>query len=103
MSAGIYMNNGVLAYSMNLEKKLKRRKQAVIIEVYKGDNPTEADLQKMLDKHIKRTAPEASIITEDRPLKYRWEHISNGQTIASIYPHLNNIPNINKEEWLPIT
>jgi hypothetical protein len=31
------MNNGVLAYSMNLEKKLKRRKNAVIIEEYKGD------------------------------------------------------------------
>ena len=37
MGAGIYMNNGVLAYSMNLEKKLKRRKNAIIIEEYKGD------------------------------------------------------------------
>ena len=30
MSAGIYMNNGVLAYSMNLEKKLKRRVVSVV-------------------------------------------------------------------------
>lgn len=93
------MNNGILAYSMDLEKKLKRRKQAVIIEVYKGDNPTEEELQKMLDKHNKRTQPEA-VIKEDQPLKYRWKHVSNGQTIVSIYPHLNNIPNINKEEWI---
>ena len=102
MSAGIYMNNGILAYSMDLEKKLKRRKQAVIIEVYKGDNPTEEELQKMLDKHNKRTAPEAKIVEEDRPLKYRWKHVSNGQTITSIYDNLNHIPNIKKEEWIPI-
>ena len=44
----------------------------------------------------------SKIIDEDRPLKYRWKHVSNGQTITSIYNHLNNIPNINKEEWIPI-
>lgn len=105
MSAGIYMNNGILAYALDLEKKLKRRKQAIIIEEYKGNltgEDLEKELQKMLDKHNKRTAPEAKIVEEDRPLKYRWKHISNGQTITSIYNHLNNIPNINKEEWIPI-
>ena len=95
------MNNGILAYSMDLEKKLKRRKQAIIIEVYKGDNPTEEELQKMLDKHNKRTQPEA-VVKEDQPLKYKWKHVSNGQTITSIYPNLNHIPKINIEEWIQI-
>ena len=46
------MNNGVLAYTQNLEKKLKRRKQAVIIEEYKGDlvgDALEYELQQMLN------------------------------------------------------
>ena len=47
MSAGIYMYNGQLAYSLNLEKKLKRRKGAIIIEECVG-NPTEEELQKLL-------------------------------------------------------
>lgn len=105
MSAGIYMNNGILAYALDLEKKLKRRKQAIIIEEYKGNltgEDLEKELQKMLDKHSKRTAPEAKIVEEDRPLKYRWKHVSNGQTITSIYDNLNHIPNIKKEEWIPI-
>ena len=47
MSAGIYMNNGVLAYTQNLEKKLKRRKDAIVIETYQGDL-TGDDLEKEL-------------------------------------------------------
>lgn len=104
MSAGIYMNNGVLAYSMDLEKKLKRRKNAIIIEEYKG-NATGADLeselQKMLNKHQDITKKEE--ISEDRPFKYVWKNKINGYTIHSIYPTLDNIPNINKEEWLQVT
>ena len=68
MSAGIYMNNGVLAYSMDLEKKLKRRKQAVIIEEYKGDltgDLLEQQLQIMLNKHLKITQTDKKEETED--------------------------------------
>ena len=36
MSAGIYLNNGVYAYAMDLDKKLRRRKSATIVEEYKG-------------------------------------------------------------------
>lgn len=104
MSAGIYMNNGVLAYSMNLEKKLKRRKDAIIIEEYKGDlvgEELEKELQKMLDKHNKITEPDTKIEIEDKPLKYHWRNKVNNHTIHSIYPHLKNIPDINLEEWEP--
>lgn len=105
MSAGIYMNNGVLAYSMNLEKKLKRRKNAVIIEEYTGDltgDLLEQQLQIMLNKHLKITAseqPQRDSYVEPEPLRYHWKNRITGHTISSIYPTLNNIPNINKEEW----
>lgn len=99
MSAGIYMNNGVLAYSMDLEKKLKRRKNAIIIEEYIGDKTgleLEKELQILLNKHLQITKPER-IETEVLPLKYTF---TNGkEIIISIYPDLHNIPNINKNEW----
>lgn len=101
MSAGIYMNNGVLAYTKDLEKKLKRRKQAIVIEEYKGNlvgDALEYELQQMLNKHLKLTTPE-KVETEDKPLKYHWKHKTSGHTIHSIYPTLDNIPNINKSEW----
>ena len=104
MSAGIYMNNGVLAYSMNLEKKLKRRKNAIIIEEYKGDlegEELEKELQRMLDKHNEIAKPDTKIETEDKPLKYHWRNKITGWTHHSIYPHMNNVPNINPEEWEP--
>jgi len=104
MAAGIYMNNGVLAYSINLEKKLKRRKNAIIIEEYKGDlvgEELEKELQRMLDKHNNITKPDTKIEIEDKPLKYHWRNKVNNHTIHSIYPHLKNIPDINLEEWEP--
>ena len=102
MSAGIYMNNGVLAYTQNLEKKLKRRKVAIVIEEYKGTltgDDLEKELQRMLDKHNNITKVEVE--TEDKPLKYHWRNKITGHTLHSIYPHMNNIPIINPEEWEP--
>jgi glutamate synthase domain-containing protein 3 len=102
MSAGIYMNNGVLAYTQNLEKKLKRRKNAIVIETYQGDltgDDLESALQMMLNKHLNITKSEAKVETEDKPLKYHWRNKITGHTLHSIYPHMNNIPNINPEEW----
>lgn len=101
MSAGIYMNNGVLAYSMDLEKKLKRRKNAIIIEEYNGNLEGEAlekELQKMLAKHNNITK-DTNVDVEDKPLKYHWRNKITGYTLHSIYPHMNHIPNINLEEW----
>ena len=100
MSAGIYMNNGVLAYTQNLEKKLKRRQDAIVIETYQGTltgDDLEKELQRMLDKHNNITKVEVE--TEDKPLKYHWRNKITGHTHHSIYPHMNNIPNINPEEW----
>ena len=97
MSAGIYMYNGQLAYSLNLEKKLKRRKGAIIIEECVG-NPTEEELQKLLDKHnniIKAT----ELVVEDKPLKYHWLNLKTNCTTHSIYPDLR----YDSENWIPFT
>jgi hypothetical protein len=104
MSAGIYMNNGVLAYSMNLEKKLKRRKNAVIIEEYKGNlegDLLEKELQAMLDKHTAITKTEQSRDEETKPLKYHWRNKITGYTLHSIYSEISHIPNIKLDEWEP--
>ena len=98
------MNNGVLAYTQNLEKKLKRRKDAIVIEEYKGTltgDDLEKELQRMLDKHNNITKSETKVETEDKPLAYHWRNKVTGWTHHSIYPHMNNIPGINKEEWEP--
>ena len=100
MSAGIYMNNGVLAYTQNLEKKLKRRKDAIVIETYQGTltgDDLEKELQRMLDKHNNIAKPEAKVETEDKPLKYHWRNKVTGWTHHSIYPTL--MSNMNLEEW----
>lgn len=105
MSAGIYMINGKLAYSINLEKKLKRRKNAIIIDTYTGNvegAELERELQLLLDKHNEITKSNTPIIRDDQPLLYNWKNKYTNETITSIYPHLKNIPNINIEDWEPI-
>lgn len=94
MSAGIYKCNGVLAYSLNLEKKLKRKKNAEIVEVCEGE-VTEEFLQKLLDKHNNITKKEDSEIED--PLKYHWKNIITNETLHSIYPEFPN--HLNKNNW----
>ena len=88
MSAGIYMYNGTLAYSFNLEKKLKRRKGAVIIEEC-SENVTEEYLQKLLDKHNKITTVKE---TNDLPLKYYWYNPETRCTLVTIKEDRQEIP-----------
>lgn len=98
MSAGIYMFNGVLAYSMNLEKKLKRRKGAIVIEEYEGENPTEADLIKLLNKHNNITKTED---ISDLPLKYNWINLKTKCSSHSVHPYLTIKEDV--ENWIPFT
>ena len=95
MSAGIYKCNGVFAYSLNLEKKLKRKKNAEIVEVYEG---TEEELQKLLDKYNNITKKEDSEIED--PLKYHWKNIITNETLHSIYPEF--LEHLDKNNWIKI-
>lgn len=96
MSAGIYLYNGILAYAKDLEKKIKRRKGAVIIEEYKGEGgDLEKELQKLLDKHTKISKPEPEL--ETKPLMYSWKNKKTGWTHHSIYANLP--PRYKEDEW----
>ena len=99
MSAGIYKCNNVVAYTMNLEKKLKKRKGATILEIYEGDltgDDLESELKDMMFKYeIHSIKKEDS----DNIKKYRFKNKRTGEIIVSIYPNLDNLTNINKEEW----
>ena len=97
MSAGIYKCNGVFAYSLNLEKKLKRKKNAEIVEVCEGE-VTEEFLQKLLDKHNNITKKEDSEIED--PLKYHWKNIITNETLYSIYPEFPD--HLDKNNWIKI-
>jgi glutamate synthase domain-containing protein 3 len=97
MSAGIYKCNGVFAYSLNLEKKLKRKKNAEIVEVCEGE-VTEEFLQKLLDKYNNITKKEDSEIED--PLKYHWKNIITNETLHSIYPEFPD--HLDKNNWIKI-
>lgn len=100
MSAGIYLYNGNLAYSINLEKKLKRRKGAVIIETYEGNetgSELESILQKMLDKHNNITKTES--VSEDKPLSYHWLNKVTKHSFHSIKDKLHSVKD--PENWIP--
>ena len=101
MSAGIYVNNGVYAYAMDLEKKLRRRKSATIVEEYKGDltgKDLEIELQKIADRYNNTKSEKESVIKADT-LKYHWRNKLTGHTLHSIYSEISHIPNIKLEEW----
>ena len=36
-------------------------------------------------------------------LKYYWKNVKTGESITSVYPHLNNIPFLNLEDWVQVT
>ena len=103
MSAGIYLNNGVYAYAMDLDKKLRRRKSATIVEEYKGDltgKELEIELQKMVDKY-NNDKPEKKEIEIANTLKYHWRNKITGHTLHSICSEISHIPNIKLDEWEP--
>lgn len=76
MSAGLYELNGIISYSLNLEKKLKRKPNAKIIKVV--ENATEEDLIAL----IKTTE---KVSTDDNITLYYFYNPETQYTISSIY------------------
>ena len=100
MSAGIYLYKEQLYCTTNLEKKLKRRKDAVVIEEYCGTetgSELESILQKMLDKHNNITKTES--VSEDKPLSYHWLNKVTKQSFHSIKDKLHSVKD--PENWIP--
>lgn len=101
MKAAIYLKNGVICKTNNIQKKLKREKEPIdILEEweYNSDNQKLDEKYNYWCRTINYKTPE---IEEENPLKYHWRNKITGHTHHSIYPHMANIPNINPEEWEP--
>lgn len=100
MSAGIYLYKEQLYCTTNLEKKLKRRKEAIIIEEYDGTetgSELESILQKMLDKHNNITKTES--VSEDKSLNYHWLNKITKHSFHSIKDKLHSVED--PENWIP--
>ena len=99
MSAGLYELNGNISYTKDLDKKLKRKKGATIIQEYKGDDleNIESILQKMLNDYVKDNVSED---VEDSKELYVFYNNTTKETITSIYSTLEYLKNdLNIKEW----
>ena len=99
MKAAVYLKNGVICKTNNLQKKLKKEKEPIeILEewLYNNDN------QKLDEKYNYwcRTITPTETQKEDSVKFYYFKNVKTGYTITSIYPHLDNIPKLVKEEWV---
>lgn len=106
MKAAIYLKNNIVCKTNNIQKKLKKESTPIeILEEWEYNN----DTQKLDEKYnywnrtLNRTLNRN--IEEEKNEESKFYHFKNtrtGETITSIYSHLDNIPNINKEEWYAI-
>lgn len=92
---GIYKCGNTYAYSMNLEKKLKRKKNAEIVEVC-DNSLDENGLQLCLNNYLLNNKIQEE--SKDVVL-HHFKNIITNETLTSIYSDLHNIPNIKLEEW----
>lgn len=95
MSKGIYKCGNTYAYAMDLEKKLKRKKNAEIVEICNEDL-NESELQLCLNKYL--VIEKAQEDSKD-VLLHHFKNVVTNETLTSIYSDLRNIPNIKLEEW----
>lgn len=98
MSKGIYLNNGVYAYAMDIEKKMKRRKNAKIIEVF--EDISEEELQNKVNHYNSIPKKNKEVVEEATTFKYHWKNKVTGSTLHSIYNDLRNVPD--PENWEPL-
>ena len=102
MKAAIYLKNNIVCKTTNIQKKLKKESTPVeILEEWEYKN----DAQKLDEKYnywyrlLNRNVEEEK---NEETQPYHFKNLKTGETISSIYPNLDNIPNINKEEWYAI-
>lgn len=101
MTAAIYLKNGTVCKTNNIEKKQKKENRTFdILESWEFDN----DLNKVDErfKHWCSVMKEKSQTqqTEDEIKKFYFHNEKTGHTITSIYPDLNNLSGlIDLSEW----
>lgn len=99
MRAAIYLKNNIVCKTNNIQKKLKKESTPVeILEEWEYNN----DSKKLDEKYNYWNRILAKNTEEEKSEEVKLYHFKNpktGETISSIYPNLDNIPGINKEEW----
>lgn len=98
MKAAIYLKNGVICKTNNLQKKLKREKEPIeILEewLYNNDN------QKLDDKYNYwcKTINYTEQPKEQDTVLHHFRNPKTGMTITSIYDDLENLKTITKD-WM---
>ena len=102
MKAAIYLKNNIVYKTNNIQKKLKKESTPIeILEEWEYEN----DSKKLDEKYNYWNRTLNRNIEEEKNEESKFHHFKNSrteETITSIYSHLDNIPNINKEEWYAI-
>ena len=98
MKAAIYLKNGVICKTNNLQKKLKREKEPIeILEewLYNNDN------QKLDDKYNYwcKTINYTEQPKEQDTVLHHFRNPKTGMTITSIYGDLENLKTVAKD-WM---
>lgn len=94
MSVGIYVENGKYGKALNLEKKLKKKPNATIVETYEGELTEPKDLEPILNAMLEKYAPSKTKTEWDETTKlYHFKNKVNGHTIVSIHPNLDSLEN----------
>ena len=98
MKAAIYLKNGVICKTNNLQKKLKREKEPIeILEewLYNNDN------QKLDDKYNYwcKTINYTEQPKEQDTVLHHFRNPKTGMTITSIYDDLENLKTVTKD-WM---
>lgn len=98
MKAAIYLKNGVICKTNNLQKKLKREKEPIeILEewLYNNDN------QKLDDKYNYwcKTINYTEQPKEQDTVLHHFRNPKTGMTITSIYDGLENLKTVTKD-WM---
>ncbi len=95
--AAIYLKNGLVCKTNNIEKKLKKESQTIeILEEWKFDN----DLSKLDEKYNYWNRTLNRNIEEEKKEESKLYHFKNPKTgwlITSIYPDLERFKEFNKD------
>lgn len=92
----IILNGNDVVKISNLKRKYDKLTNNPDIKILE-----ECDEDQLEDKYDywKRTLNHKELEENETGLRYHWINRKTGETITSIYPHLNNIPFLKLEDW----
>ena len=93
----VILNGNDVVKVTNLPRKINKFANNPEIKILE-----ECDADQLNDKYNYwyRTINHSTVEQEEETKFYYFRNTKTGHTITSIYPHIDNIPNIVKEDWL---